>query len=174
MNKLFRLIGFVLFFLILLLIVLGINSPSEIQVSQTHQLQAPISLIWQYVIDTDKNPEWIKQFPIQYCENDSNDNIICYSDNTKKYIVFTIYKIEEYKSLQLVLNKDRYNPYINYYSMNIYMKTLRDGTTEINCELKYNLSSLLAKVVNKLYFEGHQKSLMEQNFDFLHKHFEKV
>lgn len=174
MNKLFRLIGFILFFLTLLLIFLGINSSSEIQVAQTHYLQAPVSLIWQYVIDTDKNSKWIKQFPIQYCESDTNDNIICYADKSKKNMVFIIYKTEENKSLELVLNKNRYNPYINYYSMNIYLKSLRDGTTEINFELKYNLTSLLAKVVNKLYFEGQQKNLMEQNFESLHKHFEKV
>lgn len=174
MNKIFRLIGFILFFIVLLLIFLGINSSSEIQVSQTHHLQAPISLIWQYIIDADKNSQWINQFPIQYCETDTNDNIVCYTDNSKQDIVFMIYKTEEDKSIELVLNRNRYNPYINYYSMNVYLKSLRDGTTEINFELKYNLTSLLAKVVNKLYFEGHQKSLMEKNYESLRRHFEKV
>lgn len=174
MNKFFRLIGFVLFFTMLLVIVLGFYSSSEIRVTQTHHLQAPISLIWQHITDAEKTPEWIKQIPVQYCKKDTNDNIICYSDSSQKNMVFTIIKTEENKSFQLVLNKNRYNPYINYYSMNVHMKSLRDGTTEIDCELNYHLDSIIAKIVNKLYFEGHQKNLMDKNFESLHKYFEKV
>jgi uncharacterized membrane protein len=156
------------------MIVLGMYSSSDIRITQTYHLQAPVSLIWQHLTDAQNVPVWINQFKVQDCENDTNDCIICYSDYPSKNVVFKIFKIEENKSLQLQLNKNRLNPYINYYSMNVYLKSLRDGTTEINCELNYHLDNIFAKIINKLYFESHQKNLMEKNLKSLHNYFEKV
>lgn len=174
MTKLFRLIGFVLLFLILLLIILGISSSSEITITQTHHLQVPLSLVWKYMTDPDKCSEWITQFQVQLCNGDTNGVITCYEDEFKLNKLFTISKIEEHKSIQLKLAKSRSNPYIKNYLMKVHLKHLRDGSTEINCELKYQLTSYIAKFINKLYFEGYQKSLLDQNMISLHKYFEKV
>jgi len=124
--------------------------------------------------DAEKCQDWINQLPVQYCEGDTNGLITCFENKSKENLVFIISKIEENKSLRLKLNKNRNNLYIKNYVMEIHLKPLRDGTTEINCELNYQLNSYIAKIINKLYFEGHQKSLMDQNMDSLHKYFEKV
>ena len=174
MTKCFRLIGFVLLFLLLLLIILGINSSSEVQISQTHHLQVPLSLIWQYITDAEKIPAWINQMPVNYCESDTFGLITCFENNSNEKNVFTISKIEEKKSLNLILNKNRNNPYIKNYVMEINLKLLRDGTTEINCELRYSLNNYFSKIINKLYFEGYQISLLNKNMESLHTYFEKV
>jgi hypothetical protein len=174
LNKFFRLIGFSLLFMMLFLIILGIYSSPDIQITQTHQLQAPTASIWQHITDDQKNCDWINQIPIQYCESDSNGIIVCYMENSSKNIISTILKDEENRSLKLKLDKTWDNPYIVDYTMNVHLKTLRDGTTEINCTVQYHLNNIIAKVANKLYFEGQQKNLLNQNLQSIYKYFEKV
>ena len=171
MNKFFRLIGFGLLFMTVFLIILGIYSSPDIRITQTHQLQAPLALIWQHITDEGKSGDWINQIPIRHCESDSNGTIICYTDDSSNDVISTIHKNEENRSLDLKLEKAWNNPYIFDYYMNVHLKSLRDGTTEINCTVNYQLKNIMAKVVNKLYFEGHQKSLMDQNLESLHKYF---
>jgi len=170
-NKFFRIIGFGLFFISVFLVILGFYSLSEIQISQTQYLQAPTTLIWQHITNEEKFGDWIFQLPIQDCVVDTNNIIICYSDTVHKNKIFTIQKDLESKSINFTLDEKWHNPFIYDYSLMIHLKSLRDGTTEINCTLQYRLKNIMARVINKLYFEGYQKNLMEKNVEFLQKHF---
>ena len=153
---------------------MGIYSTPDIKITQTHHLQAPTTLIWQYIATEANSSNWINQIPIQYSISDTNGIISCYTDKSSKNKISTILKDEDNRHLDLILEKQWFNPYISDYNLNVKLKSLRDGTTEINCTLHYNLKNVMAKVVNKLYFEGHQRSLMEQNLESLYKYFEKV
>ena len=171
MNKFFRLIGFGLLFIIIFLIILGFYSVSDIQLSHTQYLPAPTTLIWQHITNEEKLSNWIYQVPIQDCVSDTNNIIICYSDNNKKNKISTIHRDIENKSINLVLDEKWHNPFIYDYSLMVHLKSLRDGTTEINCTLHYRLKNIMARVINKLYFEGYQKKLIEKNVKSLQKHF---
>jgi hypothetical protein len=174
LNKLFRISGFGLLFICIGACVLGLYSASVVQLVHTDHLRAPASLIWQYISEEDNLNEWMNLVPINSCENDSSGKIICFGDQKKSKIISTIVKDEKNRSLTLILDESLYNPEIGDYVFNLNLKTLRDGTTEINYKLNYKLNSLVAKVVNKLYFEGNQRNLLEKNFEYLHKYFEQV
>lgn len=126
------------------------------------------------MIDETNVDKWLGQFPIKNTEIDNNGIITCYADIGAKKKITTIIPNEDNRSLLLLLEKSWFNPYINDYAMDIKLKSLRDGTTEINCIVKYELKSLVAKIFNKLYYEGRQKDYIEGNQDALHKYFEKV
>lgn len=174
MNKFFRLIGFSCFFLIIFLIILGNYSPPDINIPQTYYLHAPTALIWQHITDETQSRNWINQIPVQRTECDSGGVINCYIDNSSIDKIFTIHKDDTNRSLDLKLEKTWFNPYICDYRLRIKLKSLRDGTTEINCVLQYHLKNIMAKIVNKIYFEGYQKNLLEKNKESLQKYFEKV
>jgi len=174
LNKFFRLIGFGLLFVMLSLIILGNYSSQDIQISQTHHLQAPMPLIWQHITNEEKISDWIKLIPIQYCVSDTNNVITCFADNNEKIKISTGLKFQERNSINMILEETWHNPYIKDYSLKVHLKSLRDGTTEINFKLQYHLKSIMAKVLNKLYYEGYQKSLIDKNVESLQKHFGRV
>ena len=174
MNKLFRLIGFCLLFAMLCLIILGFYSSQDIQISQTHHLQAPMPLIWQHITQEDKFSNWIKLIHIQYCVSDTNNIITCFADNIEKIKISSGSKFQEGHSLHMKLEESWHNPYIKNYSLTVHLKSLRDGTTEINYNLQYHLKSIMAKVLNKIYYEGYQKNLIEKNVQSLQKNFGRV
>ena len=174
MIKLFRIIGFILFFILISVFVLGFYSSDQITVSQTDHFRAPGALIWQYISEESNFNEWINQFPITGCKIDLNNEIICFTDSSFTEKICTIQVEEEMRHVKLILD-DRYNnPGISDYVFNINLKLLRDGTTEINCKVQYQLNSLVARVANKLYFEGNQKNILVKNLEYLHTYFEKV
>jgi hypothetical protein len=154
--------------------VLGIYTSPQVTVSQTEHLRAPGTLIWQYVSEESNFSKWINQFPISNCKGDSGKVIICYRDSSFSKRVCSVQIEEDKRIVQLILDESYNNPGIKDYVLKINLKSLRDGTTEINCKVQYRLNSLAARVANKLYFEGNQKNLLVKNMDYLHTYFEKV
>jgi len=169
----FRIVGFLLLLILLALIFWGVYSPSLINIEQTQHFAAPNTTIWQLITNPEKTSRWL-----DITENANfiilNDSVFQFYEDTIKVNTFIICELKENEFFRLKYNKSHDTPLINNYNLGVQVKSLRDKTTEINCQITYNLSSITGKIANIFYFEGQQRNLLQQGLGSLKKYLEKM
>lgn len=161
----------------LLIVILGIYSPSQITIQQTQHVLAPHSQVWQLITDAEKTSMWFEHIKsvTSVKDNDISNNLqFRYHLKSHDYLDLNIKKFKLNDSLLFELSGHKNNPMIHNYNIEVKLKPLRDGTTEINCKINYDINSFTAKIVNRIYFESSQKEMLDNTLYALKKYLEKV
>ncbi len=177
MIKIFRIFGFVFLIVLLFLIFLGLYSHSSIEIENTCHLHVPHSQVWQLLTDGEKITYWTDK--IKYVKFENRNEVTKGSQfklylESKDYISLQIRDFKENSLIVYDLLLNQKNPVINDYNITIGLKSLRDGSTEVNCKINYYIKNFSGKIANKLYFEENQSNILKQHMDLFRKYLEKV
>jgi len=168
-----RIIGFFLLIVSILLIILGIYAPSEVIIEQTQLIAAPQSLVWEVVTNPDKAKLWFIPLQESSLKKDTDSLLFFYPDSINKTSI-SIAEINEHEFIKLSLGKNYKNPVIQNLNIAIILKSLRDGSTEVNSQITYEIKNFSGRIVNKLYFERTQQDLLQKSLNSLKNHLEKI
>jgi uncharacterized membrane protein len=175
----FRILGFVLIVIILLLVGVGLFSSPETRFTLNENIESPVTVVWRTLLDTDHIPGWISNSTkvevthmsqlklnaeITYFVPAANNEVI-YKERLVNFIPDKRITFRDIHAGKIPLQKN----YIRDYQL----KSLLDGSTEINATIQYTCNGIIPRILDRLYLRAANMATFREQLKYIKRHIEK-
>jgi hypothetical protein len=179
MQKIFKLTALVLFFIVIILLVIGILSGYETEFSISITIDSPKNTTWKRVVDYGEYSKWLfpgaRVIPEKTTALQRNSMLNVYPSAGRKNIA-TEYKILEFNfekkiafrnigSTQLLLVND------NIITLEI--QSLPDGSSDLTWRETYRVKTFISKIYNQFFHKYNRKAAAKEALRKLKRLIEK-
>ena len=163
----------------ILLLTIGISFETESEIQHAVIINQPTSLVWRKLIAMEGWEEWRGE--IKHLENRNTGKIqiasafICYpSDDLAESFEEEITSLVDNRKIEIIRKTKTGQSVLLNYRTEFLLKSLKDGTTEVNWISRYRSATIMGRLYNFLYFNRYQHSMMNHDLNKLKEIMERV
>lgn len=166
--KTFTIVSTLLLIFFSVLLILGVLSASDSNVRVSGIIEAPKAVVMKVLLDIENHQQWWKTIKGQEYFPETNRRNVTYILDSRKIIVpEKIQYLPSENTLIFRQNDPIPRAHIQNWMMELSLRELADGNTEIIWQIHYQIKPIFVKVINRLFLKPNLRAMIRQNIQSL-------
>jgi len=150
------------------LLILGVLSASDSNVRVSGIVEAPLAVVLKALLDIENHEQWWKAIAEQEYTPETNARRVIYIIGSRKIILQEkIQYLPAENTLLFKQNDPIPRAHIQNWLMEINLRDLADGNTEIIWQIRYQVKPIFVKVLNGVFLKPMLNSMIRKNIQSL-------